>query len=46
MAECKKCGGKGAVRAVPTSKREAPCYWFNTGARTCPKCDGTGEEDS
>ena len=30
---------------VYPSRRDLPCFWFNDGARTCPKCDGTGEAD-
>ncbi|KIX19154.1 hypothetical protein SY26_03360 [Paracoccus sp. 228] len=46
MNVCKKCQGKGAVKAVPyPSRRDLPCFWFAEGARTCPSCDGTGETD-
>jgi DnaJ-class molecular chaperone len=44
MTVCKKCQGKGAVKAAPyLSRRDLPCFWFAKGARTCPTCDGTGE---
>ena len=46
MTVCKKCQGKGAVKAAPyPSRRDLPCFWFAEGARTCPRCDGTGETD-
>ena len=46
MTVCKKCQGKGAVKAAPyPSRRDLPCFWFAEGARTCPSCDGTGETD-
>jgi DnaJ-class molecular chaperone len=45
MNVCAHCNGKGAVRSVYPSRRDHPCYWFSEGARTCPKCDGTGEAD-
>ena len=44
MAICKKCDGKGAVKSVPPSKKDRPCFWFASGARVCPQCDGTGED--
>lgn len=46
MTVCKKCQGKGAVKAAPyPSSRDLPCFWFAKGVRTCPTCDCTGEED-
>lgn len=45
MNVCAKCNGKGAVRSVYPSSKDHPCYWFSEGARTRPKCDGTGEAD-
>lgn len=46
MTVCKKCQGKGAVKSAPyPSRRDLPCFWFDEGARTCAKCDGTGEAD-
>lgn len=41
---CKRCDGLGAVyRTHPPYRAEAGCYWFKTGARTCPDCNGEGE---
>lgn len=40
---CQKCNGLGAVRSVYPSAKDNGCYWFTSGARTCPSCDGTGE---
>ena len=42
---CQACNGKGAVRSVFPLRKDQPCYWFAQGARTCAKCDGTGEND-
>lgn len=46
MAICKNCDGEGAVKFVPQTIKDHPCYWLNSGEPTCAKRDGTGEEDS
>ena len=43
---CTACKGLGAVRSVWPSSKDRACYWFAQGARTCSKCDGTGENDA